>query len=294
VKQDWERGLRHFEAAGSDPWQTLAAMESKPDKSSGDKQQLANRWSQAGNADRDGLKPLFHARAAYWSLQAYPDPWGRVDSWPLDQAKRYGPTLPELLRHTALGRGLAALTSVQALKATINDDFRNPNVGFRAQQRKDEKYDDAYKGDRYVMHSWFGAGQWHGWYAPGTYRNAACLTVGRALGQDRDGWAVRLAEATFGVRRNGEIQVVFQDPNQPRIVIPPHDVVNRGDGWNAVLVMRRGKELRLVVNGVEVCPPIELLQDVPAAALGIWTMQSEESQSGVQAEFRKIVVWPLD
>jgi WD40 repeat protein len=152
------------------------------------------------------------------------------------------------------------------------------------------------KGDAYCKRGWMRSGS--------EYGDFACRVEGRVLAPASDGWA--LAIDRTGARSQG-VQISLDsearlrvspwvydaDPknNGPRVGPLTHAAIRKGDAFNELLVVVRGRRMEVYVNGVAVCPPVTVDRDFTPGHL---ILQSLGGDKGVHVEFKRITVWAAD
>ena len=109
---------------------------------------------------------------------------------------------------------------------------------------------------------------------PGEYADFACRLEGRVLDPASDGWALVINRDGAG---NQGIQVSLD--SEARLRVSPwmyhgkeenygphvgpmsHAAIRKGDAFNELLVVVRGRRVEVYVNGIAVCPPVTVDRD---------------------------------
>lgn len=129
----------------------------------------------------------------------------------------------------------------------------------------------------------------------------ACQVTGRAqgrfmrwglsiLGRGAEGERERL---NISIGNPGLLRVAFRRGVLPGLDDVSHQAIIRGANVsNNLLVIVRGRQLELYVNGAAVCDPVLLEHAIPSPQLGLLGMGG--SQRGGTAEFERITIWPTD
>jgi hypothetical protein len=141
------------------------------------------------------------------------------------------------------------------------------------------------------------------WHRPWPHLNSnfACEAVGRVASGEHGTWSLYLsnlgtphqgirimlhADATMEIGRSP-----VADPKFSEIQIEPfaHPAIKPGAEFNRLLVILRGQDLEVFVNGVSVCEPIHIQQHILPATISLSASAGPEEASRI--EFTSCKVW---
>jgi hypothetical protein len=143
-------------------------------------------------------------------------------------------------------------------------------------------------------------GVWRLWDNP-TATSYAFEVVGRVVGGSA--WGVILAREEadgfkggllFELDGQGRFRIdgaPFQHDLNPTVKLPwtPHPAIRKGEGFNTLLVVLRGRQLEVYVNQRAVCKPLTLDRDItPSVALG---RRGPSGETKGTAEIRGRTAW---
>jgi serine/threonine protein kinase len=184
--------------------------------------------------------------------------------------------------------GRIAAPDLSRAKPFLHDDFSDPNSGWDVALRA--------PGGRFAITKGEGG-------KAERYTNFACQVVGRVRTTSPEGrWGLvfsrgelnhkpRSIQVTFD--RAGVLHVgpSFWDPQKSRG--PPvgplrHDAIKTGEEFNTLLAVVRRGLIDIYVNGVAVCDPILVGQDLSPTVVTLAVF------GGAEAEFSRLTISPLD
>jgi WD40 repeat protein len=199
--------------------------------------------------------------------------------------------------------GKVAAPDLSKVKPALDDNFADAKSGFQGAEDKGDGWVMGYENGKYVIHTEMEEkGSYACWPCPGQFPGVACQVVGRTFGQhDQDGWglflwnederavAVKLSrDGTVGVGRCPALSRSFPVREMGPI---HHAAIKPGDEANRLLVVLRGQILEVYVNGVAVCQPIVLPQDITPVGISLAALPQKK---GARVEFQRLTIWPSD
>ena len=134
-------------------------------------------------------------------------------------------------------------------------------------------------------------------------RNFACEVVGRVAASSEGSWSLYLTTREtpphgicVTLQGNATLEIgpnAFADPNAVEIHIPAfaHPAIKPGTEFNRLLIVLRGQELTVFVNGISVRAPIQIQQHVIPGVIGLSGSAGPNEASRV--EFTSCNVWRL-
>jgi WD40 repeat protein len=228
-------------------------------------------------------------------------PWGLEPDAHAALLRRLRATEERLLRlfvwHTdALKAGRILAPDLSKLKPSFRDDFDKPKWFVT----KDGGF--GYENGKYHIRIPQGNGWWFAGVPIGGLSDFACEVVGRVHGPRSKGWGVAVVndspvkERGILVRLDSEARLHITphiiDPEQSRgpwVGPIAHPAIKRGEQFNALLFVVRGRVLEVYVNGIAVCDPVIVDRDFTPARLALVAVAEDK---GVQVEFTRITIWP--
>jgi hypothetical protein len=184
------------------------------------------------------------------------------------------------------------LTKVHLLH---QDEFQNPQSGFNVLKNTQAKSASFYHQGQFIIRS---EQKNHARRSsPWQVSDMACQVRARSFGSPDDHWSLVLsytdAAGQAGVLSihllaRGAVEVSFPRDGKDEVVGPiTHGAIKPAPAYNDLLAVVRGRQLLLFVNGLAICDPIVLPQELPPARL----MLGGRTASGGQSEFESIRVW---
>lgn len=131
----------------------------------------------------------------------------------------------------------------------------------------------------------------------------AFQVVARARGDKRDGWGVILIDpkddtSGVGIRLSRDGRLTFEGSYKAVQKFPGqrpepvrHAAIKTGDDDNTLLIVLRGRELEVYVNGVAVCQPVQLDREFAPIRL---LLAAYAQQKGATGEFKQVTIWRAD
>jgi hypothetical protein len=195
-----------------------------------------------------------------------------------------------------LARGPAAPDLTQA-KRLLLDTFADPKSGLNQGDRPSGSW--GYAGGKYFIKPKPPAG--FGSLAPGRYSDFACEVAGRVEGHPSGWWGVYAGDPLTNhgllVSLNGEGKWAItplpweQEPTGPYSPgTVEHRAVRKGTAVNKLLVLVRGAQMEVYVNGETVCEPIFLGRTITPAFLGLYGRAEAQAS---RLEFERLTVWSV-
>ncbi len=211
----------------------------------------------------------------------------------------------------ALREGKIAAPDLSKVKPVFQDEFNDPTSGFPRGKGQGFRGPHGYRNGKYYIEM-PGRGSYY-WIAPLRrvldrvkpairLDDFACRLVGQATGTkarwglcflERETEGEQQRRLIIAISNSGLLHVTSGSINKPIQEPVAHSAIKKGEKvFNMLLVVLRGRQLELYVNGVAVCDPLLLERAIPSARLAL-DCNSTSSQ-GSSAEFDDIIVWPAD
>ncbi len=212
---------------------------------------------------------------------------GKAEVLYTDEFDDWKSNWPILLKSAAMLRGYRDRDSTEAWPAPITRPGRGRFFIRRNQPGWTNAIPASATADR--------GGPWSG-------ENFACEVVGRALGEPDTVWGVELnnshLQRGIGVYldAHGKIRVHptytkgegrFSDPHREDFA---HTAIKKGEEFNTLLVIARGRNVELFVNGVAVCVPLTTDFDYMPATLFLFMQTPTKGE----AEFERVRVYSAE
>jgi thiol-disulfide isomerase/thioredoxin len=201
----------------------------------------------------------------------------------------------------ALTQGRIPAPDLARLTPLWRESFDDPRSGWY--QGKDQEVDIGYQDGNYHIRVVPGG---RGRYtdAPrGGWADFACEVVGRIQEPPTGGWKLALVtdqpiqNRGVGIIVNSAGQLTLEayehDPEKgrgPKVGPFLHPAVKKAGRANALLVVARGRQLEVYVNGRAVCDPVLVDRDFTPARLVLGAFSEGK---GANVELERITVWPL-
>jgi WD40 repeat protein len=200
----------------------------------------------------------------------------------------------------ALARGEVLAPDLTKAPRVLHDEFKDPDSGFVV--GKEEGLNRGYANGRYFIEH-LNAG-FTSWAVPGDVPRAfACEVSGRVTRDPAHRWTLLIinraddttslevmltGQGTVSVAPTGFETQPFRGPAVGPVSVP---WMKRGDAFNTLLVVVRGRVLEVYVNGKAPFDPIVLDRDVTPTLL---TLGCESPFGPERVEFQHVSIWNAD
>ncbi|MGD0462012.1 MAG: hypothetical protein ABSB74_05955 [Tepidisphaeraceae bacterium] len=133
------------------------------------------------------------------------------------------------------------------------------------------------------------------------YSDFACEVVGRVASGAEGAWSLYLTSQRtphqgicITLHGDGTLEIgqnPFADQNIVETHVPPfsHSAIKLGTEFNRLLIVLRGQELTVLVNGVSVCEPLQIQEHVLPGVLALSGSAGPDGPTRV--EFTSCTVW---
>ena len=218
--------------------------------------------------------------------------------------------VPYIWPADALREGKVPAPDLSRVRAVFQDEFDDATSGFPRGQAPRGGF-HGYRNGKYYIDI---PGRGYSFWAVPLDRTKpasqlgdfACRLIGRARGEKtRWGFAIITREESGETRRlttwisdTGLLyltEFIGPAPGTHKTLLEPasHPAIKSGeDVFNTLLVVLRGRQLEIYVNGVAVCDPLLLERAITSPRLALEGRGG--TQKGGTAEFDSITIWPAD
>lgn len=199
---------------------------------------------------------------------------------------------------SGLNEQKTAAPDLSKAKLLHSDNFDNPKSGFPTHRWvADMSWDMQYKNGRYSIRR-----TKPGWTvaeSPWTLEACACQAQGRIIGDADNFWGIELNNGQrkrgIGVYLNGRGELRlhptytgfvgrFAAPHRDDI---RHSAIKTGEQFNTLLVIARGRQVEVYVNGVAVCEPLTVDFDYLPGRFHLFMATKKIGE----AEFERVSIW---